>query len=97
LDGRKGIRPVKKLSGGVWRGYLFGAKCKCFAYGPADAATTPSPLAPVKSRMVYLSGAGLPRLTWKKRRQTDVVVVVSTKVQYTVKHVTVTSSSKLKQ
>jgi len=23
-------------------------------------------LAPVKSRIVYLSGAGLPRLTWKK-------------------------------
>jgi len=31
-------------------------------------------LAPVKSRMVYLSGAGLPRLSWKK--PTDVVVVV---------------------
>jgi len=26
----------------------------------------PSSLAPVKSRMVYLSGAGLPRLSWKK-------------------------------
>jgi len=27
-------------------------------YGPADATATPSSLAPVKSRMVYLSGAG---------------------------------------
>jgi len=27
----------------------------------------PSSLAPVKSRIVYLSGAGLPRLSWKKR------------------------------
>jgi len=35
-------------------------------HGPADASATPSSLAPVKSRMVYLSGAGLPRLSWKK-------------------------------
>jgi len=27
---------------------------------------TPSSLAAIKSRMVYLSGAGLPRLSWKK-------------------------------
>ena len=32
----------------------------------------PHHLAPVKSRMVYLSGDGLPRLSWKM----DVVVVV---------------------
>jgi len=62
LGGRKGIRPVKKLSGG----YLPGARCKSFAYSPADATATPSSLAPVKFRMVYLSGAGLPRLSWKK-------------------------------
>ena len=49
-----------------WRGYLSGARCKWFAYGPADA--TLSSVAPVKSRMVYLSGVGLPRLSWKKRR-----------------------------
>jgi len=30
------------------------------AYGPADATATPLSLAPVKSRMVYLSGAGFP-------------------------------------
>jgi len=45
-----------------------GAECKWFAYGPADATVTPWSLAPVKSRMVYLSGAGLPRLSWKKGR-----------------------------
>jgi len=50
-----------------WCGYLSGARCKWFAYGPADAPATPSSLAPVKSRMVYLSGAGLPRLSWKKK------------------------------
>ena len=31
-----------------WRGYLSGARCKWFAYGPADATATSSPLAPVK-------------------------------------------------
>jgi len=50
-----------------WHGYLSLASCKWFAYGPADATATPSSLAPVKSRMVYLSGASLPRLSWKKR------------------------------
>jgi len=42
------------------------ARCKRFAYGPADGTATPSSLAPVKSRIVYLSGAGLPRLSRKK-------------------------------
>jgi len=37
-------------------------------HGPADATATPSSLAPVKSRMVYLSDASLPRLSWKKGR-----------------------------
>jgi len=34
---------------GYWRGYLSAARCKWFAYGPADATatTTPSCLAPV--------------------------------------------------
>jgi len=51
-----------------WHGYLSGARCKLYAYGLADATATPSSLAPVKSRMVYLSGAGLPGLSWKKGR-----------------------------
>jgi len=49
-----------------WRGYLSRARCNWFAYGPADATATASSIAPVKSRMVDLSGAGLPRLSWKK-------------------------------
>jgi len=49
-----------------WRGYLSRVGCKWFACGPADATATPAFPAPVKSRMVYLSGAGLPRLSWKK-------------------------------
>jgi len=48
-----------------WHGYLSGVRCRWFRFGPADATATPSSLAPVKSRMVYLSGAGLPRLFWK--------------------------------
>jgi len=39
---------------------------KMDVYGPADATATPSSLARVKSRMTYLSGAGLPRLSWRK-------------------------------
>ena len=34
----------------------------------ADATATPSSLAAVKSRMVYLSGAGLPKFSWKNGR-----------------------------
>jgi len=62
--------PACKKTGwwGVCRGCLSGERCKWFAYGPADATSTPSPLAPVKSRMIYLSGASLPRLSWKKSR-----------------------------
>jgi len=35
------------------------------ANGPADATAIPLSLASLKSRMVYLTGAGLPRLSWK--------------------------------
>jgi len=49
-----------------WHGYLSAARCKRFAYGSADATSIQSSLAPVKSSMVYLSGAGLPRLIGKK-------------------------------
>jgi len=50
LDGRKGIRPVKKWAVGCWCGYLSGARCR-LAYGPADASATHC-LAAVKSRLV---------------------------------------------
>jgi len=49
-----------------WHGYLSELRCKRFAYGPADVTATPLFLAPVKSRMVYLSGASLHRFSWKK-------------------------------
>jgi len=34
LGSRKGIQPVKELSGRYWRDYLSGARCKWFAHGP---------------------------------------------------------------
>jgi len=45
------------------------------ANGPADAIPTPSYLAPVKSRMVCVSGAGLPRSSWK---EINVVIICLT-------------------
>ena len=58
---RKGTRRVKTWVVRYWHGRLSGARCKWFACGPADATATPSSLAPVKSRMVYISVAGLLR------------------------------------
>jgi len=49
-----------------WHGYLSGERCKSFAYGPADASATLSSLAPVKSKIVYLSGVSLPMLSCRK-------------------------------
>jgi len=48
-------------------GYLSAVRCKQFAYCPPDATATPSSHVSLKSIMVYLSGAGLPRFSWKKR------------------------------
>ena len=42
--------------------------------GAADATATPSSRATLKSRMVYLSGAGLARLSWKRGCYKRVVV-----------------------
>ena len=52
-----------------WCGYLFGARCKLFAYGPADATAIPKPhhlLPHLNPHWFYLSGTGLPRLSWKR-------------------------------
>ena len=68
LGGRMGMWPVKNWVVRYWRGYLSGARCRWFAYGPADATATPSSHASVKSRMVCLPGAGSPRLSWGKGR-----------------------------
>jgi len=43
-----------------------GARCKQLSYGLADATATHIVSASAKSRMVYPSGTGLPRLSWKK-------------------------------
>jgi len=46
-----------------------GATVSCLERGANDLRmATPSSLAPVKYRMVYVSGAGLPRLSWKTGR-----------------------------
>ena len=58
LGGRKGIQPVKKLSGGVLAWHS-GARCR-LAYGPADATHSLS-LASVKSRLGLLFWY---QLTW---------------------------------
>jgi len=62
FGGKKSIWPVKNWLTRCLHGYLFGARCKWLAYGPADATATPSSLALVKSRMVYPSGTDLSRL-----------------------------------
>ena len=50
---RKGIRPAENWVMRYWHGYLSGATCKWFAYGPSDATVTPSSLASLKSRMAF--------------------------------------------
>ena len=49
---KKSMQPVKNWVMRYWHGYLSGARCKCYAYGPADANATPSSLASLKSRLV---------------------------------------------
>jgi len=56
----------KKLSDEVLAWLCVWSEVQWFAFGPADATATPSSLAPLKSRMVYLAGASLPNLSWKK-------------------------------
>ena len=59
-----------------WCSYLSGARCRLFACGPADATANPKPhhiLPHLNPDWFYLSGTGLPRLSWKRGRQTGVV------------------------
>ena len=49
---------------------MSGARCRLFAYGPADATAVPKPsrlLPRLNPDWFYLSGTGLPMLAWKKR------------------------------
>jgi len=71
LGNRKGIRPVKT----EWWGT---GMVVCLERGANDLPMPlppPSSLAPVKSSMVYLSGASLPRFSWKKGWWTNVVLL----------------------
>jgi len=71
LGVRKSIRPVKNRVMRCWCGYLSGARCRLFAYGPADATAIPKPhhlLPHSNPDWFYLSGTGLPRLSWKRGR-----------------------------
>ena len=50
-------------------GYLSAARCRLFAYGPADATAIPKPhhlLLHLNPDWFYLSGTGLLRLSWKR-------------------------------
>ena len=52
-----------------WCGYLSAVRCRLFAYGPADASAIPKSrhlLPHLNSDWFYLSGNGLPRLSWKE-------------------------------
>jgi len=65
LDIRKRIRPVKNWAMRCLHGYLSAARCKWFAYGPADATATLQSC----SAWFDLSDASLPRLLfWKRGR-----------------------------
>ena len=52
-----------------WGGYLSGARCRLFAYGPANATAIPKShylLPHLNPDWFYLSGTGLPRWSWKR-------------------------------
>jgi len=62
--------PLKRLFGRVmrcWRGLLSGAGFKSFAYGPADAAATPSSPASVKYSMILPFWCRLTRGVMEKK------------------------------
>ena len=50
-----------------WQGYLSKARCKQFAYGPAEATATPSFLVSLKSRRALLFWCRLTQVVLKKR------------------------------
>ena len=50
-----------------WHGSVSGARCKWFAYGPADATATPSSLDLLKSRIVLPLWCQLTQLVLEKR------------------------------
>jgi len=69
---RKSIRPAcKKSAMRCWCGFLSGARCRLFAYGPADATAIPKPrhlLPHFNADCFYLSDTGLPMFSWQRGR-----------------------------
>jgi len=64
LVGRQEGHPAcKNLSVKVLAWLSVCSEVQMICIGPADATTTPPSLASVKSWMIYVSGAGLPRLS----------------------------------
>ena len=78
------------LEQGTWQWHqldhmqIICTRYKWFTYGLADATATPSSLASLKSRMVYFSGAGLSRLSWKRGRYMGVCLVFRCNCFYVV-------------
>ena len=71
LGGRKSIRPVKIWVTWCWHGYLPGARCRWFPYGSGDGNDISwyhchHLLLHWNPEWFCLSGAGLPRLSWKR-------------------------------
>jgi len=64
---QEGYPACQNLSVRYWRGYLSGARCKWFAYGPADATAISSSLASLKSRMVWPFWCRLTQVVLEKR------------------------------
>jgi len=54
---------LQKLSGEVLAGISVWSEAQMICIW---SIATPSSLAPVKSTIIHVSGAGLPRLSWKK-------------------------------
>jgi len=65
----------KKLSDGVLT-WLFGTRCKCFAYGPADNTAAPYLLLHKNLDWFKSSGASLPRLSCKRCCSTGVCLLL---------------------
>jgi len=58
-----------------WCGYLPGARCRLFAYGPADATAIPKPSSLASFKSSYCTV--LLWLSWKRGHETGAVVVVT--------------------
>jgi len=62
--------------------WLSVAKCKWFAYGPADATATHHLFLQQNLEWFCLSGTGLSRMSWKRGRKMGVVVTITKVTTY---------------